>query len=136
MLFRSVTVNLSGGGSIVIASGSTSGTYVAAAQGEDPYVDTTSVAKGIASVDGGTIFESLAFSTAAISTSITDTTQTTSLSLAAATSVDETTAITYTATLTNSATAPVTVNLSGGGSIVIASGGTSGTYVEIGRAHV
>ena len=44
-------------------------------------------------------------------------------------SVDETQAITYTATLSNSATSAVTVTLTGGATITIASGATTGTAV-------
>ncbi len=123
-----VTVNLTGGGSIVIASGNTSGTYVAAAQGDDVYADGAVLGESIASAAGGS-YESLAVSTAPVTTTISDTLDVTTLSLSGPTALLENQALTYTATLSNAAASAVTVNLTGGGSIVIASGNTSGTYV-------
>jgi hypothetical protein len=123
-----VTVNLTGGGSIVIASGNTSGTYVAAAQGDDVYADGAVLGESIASAAGGS-YESLAVSTAPVTTTISDTLDVTTLSLSGPTALLENQALTYTATLSNAAASAVTVNLTGGGSIVIASGNSSGTYV-------
>ncbi|WP_339528265.1 immunoglobulin-like domain-containing protein, partial [Pseudomonas sp. EL_65y_Pfl2_R96] len=60
-------------------------------------------------------------------TSITDTADTTTLSLSAADSVAEGGSIVYTATLSNAAGTPVTVTLSNGAVITIAAGATSGS---------
>ncbi|WP_339528016.1 immunoglobulin-like domain-containing protein, partial [Pseudomonas sp. EL_65y_Pfl2_R96] len=60
-------------------------------------------------------------------TSITDTVDTTHLSLSATNSVAEGGQITYTATLTNAAGTPVTVTLSNGSVITIDAGKTTGT---------
>ena len=64
---------------------------------------------------------------AAATTSITDTIDTTTVSLAATPSVAEGGFIVYTASLTAAAQSPVTVNLSNGATITIAAGATTGT---------
>ncbi|WP_414880938.1 immunoglobulin-like domain-containing protein, partial [Pseudomonas brassicacearum] len=60
-------------------------------------------------------------------TTVTDTQDTTGLSLSASTEVAEGGSIVYTATLTNAAGSPVTVTLSNGAVINIAAGATTGT---------
>jgi surface adhesion protein len=62
-----------------------------------------------------------------VSTTVTDTVDTTNLSLSATGTVAEGGSITYTATLTNAAGSPVTVTLSNGSVITIEAGKTTGT---------
>ncbi|MCD9573325.1 immunoglobulin-like domain-containing protein, partial [Pseudomonas protegens] len=62
-----------------------------------------------------------------VSTTVTDTVDTTSVSLTATGTVAEGGQITYTATLSNAAGTPVTVTLSNGAVITIAAGATTGT---------
>ena len=47
---NAVTVNLTGGGTILIASGQTTGTVTVAAPTEDPYLDASTVSETISSV--------------------------------------------------------------------------------------
>jgi VCBS repeat-containing protein len=121
-----VTVNLSGGGVITIAAGATSGTLNVAAPSDDVYVDASTVSRTITSATGGN-FESLVVNPAAATTTITDDSDATTVTLTATPSVAEGGSIVYTATLTNAAQTAVTVNLSGGGAITIAAGATTGT---------
>jgi len=80
----------------------------------------------IPSATGGN-FENLAVNAAPAATTITDDSDTTTVSLAASASVVEGANITYTATLTNPADGDVTVNLSNGATITILDGATTGT---------
>ncbi|WP_236708177.1 immunoglobulin-like domain-containing protein, partial [Pseudomonas sp. Leaf434] len=72
-------------------------------------------------------FEDLVADKTPVSTTVTDVSDTTNLSLSATGSVAEGGQITYTATLTNAAGSPVTVTLSNGAVITIKAGETSGT---------
>ncbi|MFL7966355.1 immunoglobulin-like domain-containing protein, partial [Pseudomonas kielensis] len=84
------------------------------------------VSTTITGATGGN-FENLVPSTTPAITTITDSTDTTGLSLSASTEVAEGGQILYTATLTNPAGTPVTVTLSNGAVINIAAGATSGS---------
>ena len=77
-----VTVTLSNGATIIIASGSSSGSANVAAPGDDVYADAGSVSATINSASGGN-FEALAINPAAATTSVTDTLDTTTVSLSA-----------------------------------------------------
>ncbi|MBK9352302.1 MAG: hypothetical protein IPN05_19845 [Sulfuritalea sp.] len=77
-----VLVTITGGSVITIPSGGTSGTVSVAAPDEDVYLDSSTVSRSITGATGGN-FESLAASTVAASTSITDTIGTTTVSLTA-----------------------------------------------------
>mgnify|MGYP003694777325 CR=1 FL=1 len=90
------------------------------------YIDASSVSATISSATGGN-FEALAINPAAATTSVTDTVNTTTLSLTATPSVAEGGSIVYTASLTNAAQTAVTVDLSNGATITIAAGASSGT---------
>ncbi|WP_338107698.1 immunoglobulin-like domain-containing protein, partial [Pseudomonas corrugata] len=72
-------------------------------------------------------FENLVPSNAPAVTTITDSVDTTGLTLSATNNITEGGQITYTATLTNPAQTPVTVTLSNGSVITIAAGQTTGT---------
>ncbi|MBK9352306.1 MAG: hypothetical protein IPN05_19865 [Sulfuritalea sp.] len=121
-----VLVTITGGSVITIASGSTSGTVSVAAPDEDVYLDSSTVSRSITGATGGN-FESLAASTVAASTSITDTIGTTTVSLTADPTIAEGGNITYTASLGATAHGDVLVTITGGSVITIASGSTSGT---------
>ncbi|MGZ7460294.1 immunoglobulin-like domain-containing protein, partial [Pseudomonas sp. Ma2-10] len=72
-------------------------------------------------------YENLVADKTPVSTTVTDTPDTTNLSLSATDSVAEGGSIVYTANLTNAAGTPVTVTLSNGAVILIAAGATSGS---------
>ena len=121
-----VTVTLSNGATITIAAGASSGSVSMAAPSDDVYLDAGSVSATISSASGGN-FESLQVNPAAATTAITDTTDTTTVSLTATPSVAEGGTIIYTASLTNLADTAVTLTLSNGATINIAAGASSGT---------
>ena len=85
-----------------------------------------SVSATISSASGGN-FETLAVNPAAATTTVTDTIDSTTVALSATASVAEGGNIVYTATLTSAAQTAVTVTITGGTTITIAAGATSGT---------
>ncbi|MDP9691636.1 UNVERIFIED_ORG: surface adhesion protein, partial [Pseudomonas mohnii] len=123
-----VTVTLSNGSVITIEAGKTTGTVVVETPANDVYVNGSTVSTTITGATGGN-FENLVPSTTPAVTSITDSPDTTGLTLTATGAVVEGGSITYTATLTNPAGTPVTVTLSNGSVITIEAGKTTGTVV-------
>ncbi|MCP1473774.1 hypothetical protein ABIA54_002140 [Pseudomonas sp. EB276 TE3739] len=121
-----VTVNLSNGSVITIEAGKTTGTVTVPAPADDVYKDAGKVEVTIKDATGGN-FENLVPSTTPAVTNVADTVNTTHLTLSAESYVLEGASITYTATLTNAAQTPVTVNLSNGQTITIEAGKTSGS---------
>ncbi|MGA5587713.1 retention module-containing protein [Pseudomonas siliginis] len=121
-----VTVNLSNGSVITIEAGKTTGTVTVPAPADDVYKDAGKVEVTIKDATGGN-FENLVPSTTPAVTNVADTINTTHLTLSAESYVLEGSSITYTATLTNAAQTPVTVNLSNGQTITIEAGKTSGS---------
>ncbi|MBT9525790.1 MAG: large adhesive protein, partial [Rhizobacter sp.] len=121
-----VTVTLSNGAQINIAAGASSGTVFVPAPNDDALVDASSVSATITAASGGN-FENLVVNPAAAVTSVTDTVDTTTVSLAATPTVAEGGSIVYTATLTAAAGTAVTVALSNGAQITIAAGASTGT---------
>ncbi|RBL67931.1 large adhesive protein, partial [Pseudomonas sp. MWU13-2625] len=120
-----VVVTLANGQSITIEVGKTTGTVTTTApndalNGHEP------LNNSITNVSGGN-YENLVADKTPVSTTVTDTVDTTNLSLTATPAVNEGGQITYTATLTNAAGTPVTVTLSNGAVITIDAGKTSGT---------
>ncbi|MBC3779788.1 immunoglobulin-like domain-containing protein, partial [Pseudomonas sp. SWRI99] len=120
-----VVVTLANGQNITIAVGQTTGTVTFTAP-NDALTGQASLSNSITNVTGGN-FENLVADKTPVSTAVTDTVDTTNLSLSATGSVAEGGQITYTATLTNAAGSPVTVTLSNGAVITIEAGKTSGT---------
>ncbi|WP_085684374.1 MULTISPECIES: retention module-containing protein [unclassified Pseudomonas] len=120
-----VIVNLSNGQSITIEVGKTTGTVTTTAP-NDALTGHTPLTNSITNVSGGN-YENLVADKTPVSTTVTDTVDTTNLSLSATNSVAEGGSITYTATLTNAAGSPVTVTLSNGSVITIEAGKTTGT---------
>ncbi|VEF06594.1 von Willebrand factor A [Pseudomonas fluorescens] len=120
-----VTVTLSNGAVITIKAGETTGTATVDAPKDDVYKDAGSVQATITSATGGN-FENLVPSKVPAVTQVSDTVDTTNLSLSATGSVAEGGSIVYTATLTNAAGTPVTVTLSNGAVITIKAGETTG----------
>ncbi|MGF6168077.1 uncharacterized protein YegL [Pseudomonas moraviensis] len=121
-----VTVNLSNGSVITIEAGKTTGTVTIPAPADDVYKDAGKVEVTIKDATGGN-FESLVPNPTPAVTNVADTVNTTHLTLSAESYVLEGASITYTATLTNAAQTPVTVNLSNGQTITIEAGKTSGS---------
>ncbi|WP_256587703.1 immunoglobulin-like domain-containing protein, partial [Pseudomonas sp. FW305-62] len=107
-----VTVSLANGQTITIDVGKTTGTVTTAAP-NDALTGHAPLTNSITNVSGGN-YENLVADKTPVSTTVTDTVDTTNLSLSASNSVAEGGQITYTATLTNAAGTPVTVTLSNG----------------------
>ncbi|MDI2146221.1 LapA family giant adhesin, partial [Pseudomonas sp. ITA] len=120
-----VTVTLSNGQTITIEVGKTTGTVTTTAP-NDVLTGHAPLTNAITNVSGGN-YENLVADKTPVSTTVTDTIDTTNLSLTATGTVAEGGQITYTATLTNAAGSPVTVTLSNGAVITIDAGKTTGT---------
>ena len=120
-----VVVTLANGQTITIGVGQTTGTATFVAP-NDVLTGHAPITNSITNVTGGN-YENLVADKTPISTTVTDTVDTTNLSLTATGSVAEGGQITYTATLTNAAGSPVTVTLSNGSVITIDAGKTTGT---------
>ncbi|QXI12159.1 LapA family giant adhesin [Pseudomonas zeae] len=121
-----VTVTLSNGSTITIEAGQTTGTVNVPTAANDVYNNGGTVSTTITGTTGGN-FESLVPNTTPATTTVTDSIDTTSVSLTATGTVVEGGQITYTATLTNAAQTPVTITLSNGSTITIDAGQTTGT---------
>ncbi|MDT3315060.1 type I secretion C-terminal target domain-containing protein, partial [Pseudomonas sp. rhizo66] len=120
-----VVVTLANGQNITIEVGKTTGTVTTSAP-NDALTGHAPLTNAITDVSGGN-YENLVADKTPVSTTVTDTVDTTNLSLSATGSVNEGGQITYTATLTNAAGSPVTVTLSNGSVITIEAGKTTGT---------
>ncbi|CAI9007161.1 serralysin [Pseudomonas chlororaphis] len=120
-----VVVTLSNGQTITIPVGESSGTVNFTAP-NDALVGGSSLSTSITGATGGN-YEKLVVDSKPADTSVTDTPDTTNLTLSATNTVAEGGSIVYTATLTNAAGTPVTVTLSNGAVINIAAGATTGT---------
>ncbi len=130
-----LTVTLSNGSTIVIRGGDTSGsTTVQLADNNTPYIDPSVISTTITGTTGGGGLVVTTDPTPAVTT-ITDTIDTTTVSLSAAPTSVEGTSITYTATLTNPAQTPVNVTLSDGSTITIRAGESTGTVVVASPAN-
>ncbi|WP_130926163.1 retention module-containing protein, partial [Pseudomonas extremaustralis] len=122
-----LTITLSNGLSVVIPAGQTAGALNVTFAGHDtPYLDASSISATIAGTSGG---GNLIITTdpAPAVTKITDTIDTTTVTLSANESVDEGGKIVYTATVNNAAQTDVTITLSNNTTIVIEAGKTTGT---------
>ncbi|WP_435874838.1 immunoglobulin-like domain-containing protein [Pseudomonas chlororaphis] len=120
-----VVVTLANGEKITIAVGQTTGSVSITAP-NDVLVGHTPLSNSISTVSGGN-FENLVADKTPVSTTVTDTPDTTNLSLSATSTVAEGGSIVYTATLTNAAGTAMTVTLSNGAVINIAAGATTGS---------
>ncbi|SCW99498.1 type I secretion C-terminal target domain (VC_A0849 subclass), partial [Pseudomonas sp. NFACC56-3] len=120
-----LVVTLSNGQTITIPVGASSGSVNFATQ-NDALAGGNQLSVKIDDAKGGN-YEKLAIDGKTADTSVTDTQDTTGLSLSATGTVAEGGQITYTATLTNAAGSPVTVTLSNGAVINIAAGAKTGT---------
>jgi len=122
-----VTVSLSNGQTITIAANQTSGSVAVAAPADDPYLDAGQVSARITNASGGN-FENLAINSTPAVTNVTDTVDTSTVSLTATPSVAEGGTIIYTATVTAPVTgSAVVVTLANGQTITIPVGQSSGT---------
>ncbi|WP_350601503.1 retention module-containing protein, partial [Pseudomonas sp. 65/3-MNA-CIBAN-0223] len=123
-----LTITLSNGAVIVVAAGQTTGTVnVPLAPNDTVYNDPSQIEVTVTGTTGGGI--TVAPPTTPAVTQVTDTVDTTNVTLTAGSTVVEGGPITYTATLTNPAQTPVTVTLSNGSVITIGAGQTTGTVV-------
>ncbi|MET0844879.1 MAG: retention module-containing protein [Pseudomonas sp.] len=121
-----VTITLSNGSTITIDAGKTTGTVDVSTPANDVYNNGSTVTTTITGATGGN-FENLVPNPAPAVTTITDSPDTTTLTLTAGSTVTEGGQITYTATLNNPAQTPVTVTLSNGSTITIEAGKTTGS---------
>ncbi|MGE7962469.1 retention module-containing protein, partial [Pseudomonas sp. NPDC089918] len=121
-----VTVTLSNGSTITIAAGNTTGSVNVPTPANDVYNNGSTVSTTITGATGGN-FENLVPNPTPAVTTITDSADTTTVTLTAGSTVTEGGQITYTATLTNPAQTPVTVTLSNGSTITIDAGQTTGS---------
>ncbi|WP_042120994.1 retention module-containing protein, partial [Pseudomonas japonica] len=121
-----VIVTLSNGQTITIPVGATNGSVQFTAP-NDIYNGAAPITASITGLSGGN-FENLVANPAPAVTSVTDSIDTTTVSLGASPSVSENGVVTYTASVTSAMTgAPVIVTLSNGQTITIAVGSTSGS---------
>ena len=102
-----MTVTLSNGSVITIDAGQTTGSVVVETPANDVYVNGSTVSTTITGTTGGN-FENLVPNTTPAVTTITDSVDTTGLSLTATGNITEGGQITYTATLSNPAGTPMT----------------------------
>ncbi|MBC3492149.1 retention module-containing protein, partial [Pseudomonas taiwanensis] len=122
-----VTVTLSNGVSIVIAANQTSGSVSVPAPSDDRYIDAGVVSSRITSATGGD-FENLTINGTPAVTTVTDTPDTSTVTLTATPFVAESGTIVYTATVDAPVTgSPVVVTLANGQTITIPVGQSSGT---------
>ena len=122
-----VTVTLSNGQTITIGANQTSGSVAVAAPADDPYLDAGQVSARITNASGGN-FENLAINSTPAVTNVTDTLDTSTVTLTATPSVAEGGTIVYTATVNASVTgSPVVVSLANGQTITIPVGQSSST---------
>ncbi|MBA1201506.1 retention module-containing protein, partial [Pseudomonas capeferrum] len=121
-----LTVTLSNGAVIVIAAGQNTGTAnFEVAPNDTVYNDASEVSATVTGTAGGGLAVTVDDTPAV--TQITDTIDTTTVTLTANPSVTEGGVITYTATLTNPAQTPVTVTLSNGQTVTVGAGQTTGS---------
>ncbi|WP_336334903.1 retention module-containing protein [Pseudomonas putida] len=121
-----LVIKLSNNETITIVAGSKEASIIVDAPSDDVYIDAEDLSVTITSTTGGD-FEKLDVSTTPAVTKVTDTIDTTGLSLSATPTVAEGGQITYTATLTNKAGTDMTIRLSNDAVITIAAGKLSGT---------
>ncbi|HDS1759044.1 TPA: retention module-containing protein, partial [Pseudomonas putida] len=122
-----MTVTLSNGATINIAAGQTSGTVSVAAPADDVYKDAGQVKATITGTTGGD-FEQLAVNPAEAVTNVSDTLDTSTVTLTANASVVEGGVVTYTASVSAPVTgSPLVVTLANGQSITIGVGESSGS---------
>ncbi|WP_050585826.1 retention module-containing protein [Pseudomonas sp. CFT9] len=124
-----LTVTLTNGAVITIPSGQLTGTVnVPLAPNDSPYIDPGQISVGVTGTTGGGNLVLTIDPNPGV-TQITDTIDTTTVTLTAGSTVTEGGQITYTATLTNPAQTPVNVTLSNGSVITIKAGESTGTVV-------
>ncbi|POA20952.1 adhesin, partial [Pseudomonas sp. FW300-N1A1] len=122
-----LTITLSNGSIIVIPAGQVSGSVnVPLAPNDSVYTDPSQITVTVTGTTGGGGLVLTVDPTPAV-TQVTDTIDTTTVTLTASPTITEGGQITYTATLTNPAQTPVTVTLSNGSTITIEAGKTTGT---------
>ncbi|BDW85448.1 immunoglobulin-like domain-containing protein [Roseicyclus marinus] len=122
-----LVVTLSTGETVTIEAGQTSTTYSVAAQGEDVFADASAVTVSVSGASvAGESFEDLVISPASATVAVSDTIDTTSVTLSAA-PVAEGSDITITASVTNAPETDLVLTLSNGETITIGAGQTTGS---------
>nr|WP_218191745.1 immunoglobulin-like domain-containing protein [Pseudomonas sp. B10(2017)] len=121
-----LVIKLSNGETITIAAGSKEASITVDAPGDDVYLDAENLSVTVTGTTGGD-FEKLNVSSTAAVTKVTDTLDSTGLTLTATPTVQEGGQITYTAALTNKAGTDMTIKLSNGAVISIEAGKLSGS---------
>ncbi|MCL2895870.1 immunoglobulin-like domain-containing protein, partial [Brenneria tiliae] len=127
VLADDLVVTLSNGEQVTIQAGEQSAAYTVPAQGDDVYVDVGSVTLGLTDASvAGKVFEDLQLGGDA-TVNITDTVDTTTLTLGDITVAEGSDSATVSATLSNPTDRDFTVTLSNGATITFAAGATTGT---------
>ncbi|MCL2900400.1 immunoglobulin-like domain-containing protein, partial [Brenneria tiliae] len=127
VLADDLVVTLSNGDTVTIQAGEQSVAYTVPAQGDDVYVDAGSVTLGLTDARvAGKVFEDLQLGGDA-TVNITDTVDTTTLTLGDITVAEGSDSATISATLSNPTDRAFTVTLSNGATITFAAGETTGT---------
>ncbi|EHD20544.1 hypothetical protein BrE312_1116, partial [Brenneria sp. EniD312] len=130
VLSDDLVVTLSNGDTVTIQAGEQSVAYSVAAQGEDVYADAGNVTLGLTDASvAGKVFEDLQLGGDA-TVNITDTVDTTTLTLGDITVAEGSDSATVSATLSNPTDRAFTVTLSNGATITFAAGSTTGTSSE------
>ncbi|WP_198008321.1 immunoglobulin-like domain-containing protein, partial [Brenneria sp. EniD312] len=130
VLSDDLVVTLSNGDTVTIQAGEQSVAYSVAAQGDDVYADAGSVTLGLTDASvAGKVFEDLQLGGDA-TVNITDTVDTTTLTLGDITVAEGSDSATVSATLSNPTDRAFTVTLSNGATITFAAGATTGTSSE------
>ncbi|PWC11329.1 retention module-containing protein, partial [Brenneria corticis] len=127
VLADDLVVTLSNGDTVTIQAGEQSVAYTVPAQGDDVYADAGSVTVGLDKAEvAGKTFEDLQLG-APVTVQISDTTDTTTLTLGNVTVAEGSDSATVSATLSNPTDRAFTVTLSNGATITFAAGATTGT---------
>ncbi|BDW85449.1 beta strand repeat-containing protein [Roseicyclus marinus] len=122
-----LVVTLSTGETVTIEAGQTSTSYSVAAQGEDVFADASAVTVSVSGASvAGESFEDLVISPASATVAVSDTVDTTTVTLSAA-PVAEGSDITITASVTNAPETDLVLTLSNGAEITIGAGETTGS---------
>ncbi|PWC09194.1 hypothetical protein DDT56_24385, partial [Brenneria corticis] len=122
VLADDLVVTLSNGDTVTIQAGKQSAAYTVPAQGDDVYVDAGSVTLGLTDASvAGKIFEDLQLGSE-VTVNITDTVDTTTLTLGDVTVAEGSDSATVSATLSNPTDRDFTVTLSNGATITFAAG--------------
>ncbi|PTT46908.1 retention module-containing protein, partial [Aeromonas sp. HMWF016] len=120
-----LVITLSNGAVITIPAGQTTGSVTVAAPADSPYVDPSTITVSITGTQGGGFNQII--TGPSTTTQITDTIDTTTVTLSAPAQVNEGGLITYSASVNNAPQSDLVLTLSNGASITIKAGELSGS---------